>query len=114
MEQQTKVTVRQSGAVVVIDIEGDLTSFTNEPVEKAYQQASDQGDKKILLAFREKDYINSAGIAIIIDLVSESQKKGEQMRIAQPSDHFRKIFTLVGLTQHVEVFPSVEQALEGF
>ena len=114
MVQQTKAVVRLSDEVVVIDIEGDMTSASHAVIEQAYEEASGTGQKKILLTFREEDYINSAGIASIIKLVTESRKKEEVVRLATPSAHFRKLFGIVGLTQHVQVFSSAEEALEDF
>ena len=114
MEPQTKATVRTSGRVAIIDIEGDLTSSSQQAMGQAYQKASSMATKMILLAFREEDYLNSAAISIIIDLITESQKREEKVRIAHPSAYFRKIFELVGLTLHVEVFSSTEAALKAF
>ena len=114
MEPQTRATVRTSGRVAVIDIEGDLTSSAQQAMKQAYQQASAMATKKILLAFREEDYLNSAAISIIIDLITESRKREEKVRIAHPSAHFRKIFELVGVNLHAEVFSSAEAALKAF
>ena len=51
---------------------------------------------------------------MLIDLVSQSQGSEVDLRIAHPSAHFRKIFTMVGLTQHVPVFATLEDAQQDF
>ena len=114
MIQQPIVTVRDVNNVSVMDLKGDVTSLSEEPIKQAYLEVSKKGGGKILLVFQEEDDINSAGIAILIDIVLESQKKEEHIRIAHPSEHFRKIFALVALTDYVEIFSSEEKALDGF
>jgi len=100
--------------VAVIDLEGHLTHSSDETIVQAYQEASDKGTKKILLTFCEKDFLNSAGVGLLISLVAYSRTRDEVVRIAQPSEHFREVFRIVGLTQYVELFPSTEEALEDF
>ena len=113
MESQTKVNVRPADQVAVLEIVGDLTSSSDTVMDEAYLEAI-QGYKKLLLCFREQDFTNSAGIALLIDLVSQSQQKDVVLRIAHPSAHFRKIFDLVGLSQHVSVFATIEEARQDF
>jgi anti-anti-sigma factor len=113
MAQQPTVTVRKADDVSVIEIEGDVTAFAEEPIEQAYREVSEE-TAKVLLSFRDGDHINSAGIAILIDLVSESQRQDKTIRIVHPDAHFQKIFKMVGLTGYAGVFSSEEEGLEGF
>jgi len=114
MSNDIEVSTRVKGEVSIIDIKGDVTSLTGEPIEDAYKEVSNAGAKKILLYFDKKGYINSGGIAILIGLVSESRKKEQVIRLTGLSDHFQKIFGMVGLTKYTEIFPSEEAALEKF
>ncbi|NKB66162.1 MAG: STAS domain-containing protein [Candidatus Latescibacteria bacterium] len=99
--------------VTVLAIEGNLTSAADTAVAAAYQEAIQQS-QKLVLAFREEDIINSAGIGLIIDLVSQSQQQNVALSIAHPAAHFRKVFAMVGLTRHIPVSASVEDAQQAF
>jgi len=114
MSKDIEVSTRVKGEVSVIDIKGDVTALTGQPIEDAYKEVSNTGAKKILLCFDKKAYINSGGIAILIGLVSESRKKEQVIRLTGLSDHFQKIFSMVGLTKYTQIFPSEEAALEKF
>lgn len=72
------------------------------------------GTQKIVMNFKEDDYINSAGIAIIIGITTESRNNGQTLRIVEPNKHFQKIFDMIGLTQYVQVFGAEHEALAGF
>src|SRR6266508_866488 len=104
MSNDIEVSIRNRGDVAIIDIKGDVTGFTGEPIEDAYQQVTTDGSQKILFGFDNKCYINSGGIAILISIVGESQEHEQTMRITGLSDHFHKIFDMVGITRYFKIF----------
>jgi len=114
MAKAQEISIRPKGDVSVIDIKGDVTAPTGQPIEDAYHQVTAAGAKKILLAFASDCYINSGGIAILIGILSESRKKEQAVRITGLSAHFQKIFAMVGLTKYAQIRPSEEAALADF
>ena len=112
MSNNIEVATRTRGDVTIINIKGDLTAVTGESVEEAYQRVSTDASKKIIFVFDKECYINSGGIAILISIVSESIEKEQVIRIAGLSDHFQKIFHMVGLTSYTAIFSSEEAALK--
>jgi anti-anti-sigma factor len=114
MIQELTVTIRESGDVTIIDLQGDLTAVTGELVEEAYQKVTEKGARKILFVFDRNNYINSAGIAVLVSITAESRELGQEIRVVGLSDHFCKIFDMVGLTRYITIFSSAEVALAGF
>ena len=104
--------VKEQGEVSVIQLTGYLSSEVASVVEEAFRQVVDA--QKVLLVFQEQGFINSAGIAVVFDCVLPLQAQGRQVRIVQPSKHFRKVFTIVGLSKDVAVFSGEEEALAGW
>lgn len=111
MSDDIQVSVRGEGSTTIIDLIGDVTTFAEEAINQAYRSASDDGAKIIIFNFRENDYINSAGIAILIGVVTEARKRDQKLLITGLSAHFQKIFRMVGLTQYADLYPSVDEAL---
>ena len=104
--------VKEQGEVSVIQLTGYLSSEVASVVEEAFRQLADA--QKVLLVFQEQSFINSAGIAVVFDCVLPLQAQGRQVRIVQPSKHFRKVFDIVGLSKDVAVFAGEEEALAGW
>jgi anti-anti-sigma factor len=111
MSEEIQVSVRGEGEATIIDLVGDVTTFAEEAINQAYQSASADGAINIVFNFRENDYINSAGIAILIGVVTEARKRDQKLLMTGLSPHFQKIFRMVGLTQYADLYPSVEDAL---
>ena len=111
MSDEIQVSVRGEGAATIIDLAGDVTTFAEEAINQAYQSASADGAVNIIFNFRENDYINSAGIAILIGVVTEARKRDQKLLMTGLSAHFQKIFRMVGLTQYADLYSTVEEAL---
>ena len=111
----TRVSTHTRGDVTMIRIQGNISVDAEESLGKAYETACTSGAQRILLSFREEDYIDSAGIALVIHLAAEAKEQGQILRIAQPSRHFRRVFTdIMGLDKYVDIFSSEEAALQDF
>src|SRR2546425_3905610 len=114
MAKAQEISIRPKGDVSVIDVKGEVTAATGQPIEDAYHKVTAAGAKKILLAFAPDCYINSGGIAILIGILSETRKKEQVIRMTGLSQHFQKIFSMVGITKYAQVFPSEDAAVADF
>ncbi|MGB9737643.1 MAG: anti-sigma factor antagonist [Chloroflexus aggregans] len=114
LEDELNVNIRHREGVAIIDLIGDVTTFAEEKINNAYRQVTTQGARYILLNFRQNDYINSAGIAILIGIVTEVNQHGQKLAISGLSPHFQKIFRMVGLAQYAEIYQTEAEALSAF
>lgn len=114
MGKDIKVTTSQEGEIAVISIQGDVTADTGEVITDAYQNGSVFDAPKVLLQFDKGCYINSGGLAALIDIAAACRKKDQKIRAYGLSDHFQKIFQMVGLTRCIQIFSSHEDAMKDF
>ncbi len=113
MQSETKSRVDQltspSGfPVTVLRFEGDIASTSKDAVLGAYQALPKESTKLILLDFTSVDYINSSGIALVIQLLIEASNAGQKVYAFGLSAHFTKVFTMVGITKYAGLFPTNE------
>jgi anti-anti-sigma factor len=113
LEDELTVSTRYRDDVAIIDLVGDVTTFAEEKINTAYREVTNQGVRYVLLNFRQNDYINSAGIAILIGIVTEVNRNNQKLSVSGLSQHFQKIFRMVGLAQYAEIYQSEEEALQG-
>jgi anti-anti-sigma factor len=113
MTNKNEITFETHGLVTLLDIKGDVTTDSDPFLKDAYQNATDQGTSKILLKFDHEAYINSGGIAVLIQLLAETKRNKQQVGITGLSDHFNKIFNMVGITKFAKIYGNVEEALQG-
>jgi anti-anti-sigma factor len=111
MKQEVEIRFEKHGDITVFDIKGDVTVFSEPFFNKAYKSASDQGLSKILLKFYENAYINSGGIAVLIQLLAETKKNNQLISITGLSPHFQKIFNMVGISKFARIYNTMEEAM---
>jgi anti-sigma B factor antagonist len=106
-----QVTSPAGHPVSVLRFEGDIASTSKDAVLGAYQGLPKETTKLILLDFTKVDYINSSGIALVIQLLMEAANSAQKIYAFGLSAHFTKVFTMVGITKYAGLFPSQADAL---
>jgi anti-sigma B factor antagonist len=97
--------------VTVLRFEGDIASTSKEAVLDAYQELPKETVKLILLDFSKVEYINSSGIALVIQLLIEASNAAQRVCAFGLSPHFTKVFTMVGIPKYAGLFPTQAEAL---
>jgi anti-anti-sigma factor len=113
MKENTDIKLQQQGDVTIMNIRGDITSYSESIFKEAYQQALELGTRKIIFKIEKFAYINSGGIALIIQTLYKIKENKQFAAIAGVSPHFKKIFKMVGITKFAGIFDTLEDALEG-
>ncbi len=112
MLHSNEIKLEQRGSVTLLDIQGDITAFSEPFLNEAYKNADNQDTSNILLKIERDIYINSGGIAVIIQILAQTRQNSQLIGITGISDHFKKIFSMVGITKFAKIYDTVEEALE--
>jgi anti-anti-sigma factor len=117
-QQSTQVKVEEvqcgSGApITVLRFAGDITS-TSQPAVLGTYQGLPESAKRILLDFSKVEYLNSSGIALVIQLMIAASKNGQAVQTFGLTPHFQKVFTMVGITKYTKLHPDEKTACEAF
>jgi anti-sigma B factor antagonist len=97
--------------VSVLVFAGDISSASKDGILTAYHGLNG-ASSNVLLDFTGVDYINSSGIAIIIQILLEASKAGScTVGIFGLSAHFQKVFTMVGVNKYASLHEDEAAAL---
>jgi len=81
MEREHTVETVVLGTVAVFRVTGNITSSEDSPLPEKLVEVTGKGAKAVVLRFTPSTYINSAGIAMLIGLTVDAQKKANPIRI---------------------------------
>jgi anti-anti-sigma factor len=104
------VCLQGQAPTMTIKLRGELTLTDGGAVVEAYRQASAQGAKNIVIDFADVELMNSAGIAQIVEILTQTRKAGQRLAFAGLSPHYRRIMTMMGLTRYASVHDTVADA----
>jgi anti-anti-sigma factor len=107
-QQLTGATCEQ---ITCLRFTGDISSVSRDAVVGTYQALDKASHKRILLDFKGVEYLNSSGIALVIQVLMEASKAGQTVVICGLTPHFTKVFTMVGITKYATLYPDEAAAL---
>jgi anti-sigma B factor antagonist len=99
--------------VIVLRFAGDITSASKAAVLGTYQGIPESA-KRILLDFSKVEYINSSGIALVIQMMIAANKVGQTIQTFGLTPHFQKVFTMVGITKYTKLHSDEQSACAAF
>lgn len=83
-------------------------------LRKAFDQIVGQGYKKVIVDLSLVEYIDSAGLATLIELFQRLQKSQGVLKICGLSDKIKKIFEIAKLDTIFTIYSDQASAKEGF
>jgi anti-sigma B factor antagonist len=107
-----QIAARQSGDGVIFDISGDIDLANSPAMRKTLLgEIKDKHSLKIFLNLKNVRYIDSSGIASLVEGLKASRDNGARMILYGLSPSVREVMELSRLQKIFEIYDSEEQAL---
>jgi len=97
---------------VVVRITGDIDASRSAAVQQPILALLDKRPELIVVNFSGVAYMDSAGLASFVKLLSRSRKQGVDLRLAALSDMLKGLFEITRLDTVFSICDSEEAALE--
>jgi len=113
MAQQITVTSvrRIHQGASVIDIRGEITGRSEQQLMEAYQGATGELIRMVILNFEQLDYMNSGGIGLLVTLLVRTNRQKQKLAAYGLNEHYRQIFELTRLDEAIGIFDSEASAV---
>lgn len=108
---ETSATVSCVGDTTTIEVSGYVSGNSAAALAKAFSQANAD---RLVLVFDEDSFIDSTGLAVLMELLLPAKEAGKTVRLVHPKPHFRRVFDIVGLSKDFEVFADAGTARGGW
>ena len=113
MEKTHKVSTDIIENIPVLYVEGDITSEADSDIMKHYTDLKEtHSPYHLVINFDKTKYINSAGIATLINIIQDLGDIGGKISFVGLSNHFQKVMDIVGISDFVDIFVSNEEAFK--
>jgi anti-anti-sigma factor len=105
--------VRRRGSVAVIDLVGDVNASAEQSVRAAWDEATAQRPEAVVLSFQDAGYINSTGIALIVEMLAAARARKIPLRAYGLTPHYREIFEITRLADFMIIDADEDGAVTG-
>ncbi len=103
--------VRALPGMACIDLTGEISAQAEDVLNQAYEQAMSTNPGTILLNFNGVEYINSTGIALILNLLVKAGRSHRKLYSYGLNDHYREIFRITRLSDFMRIFSDENAAM---
>jgi anti-sigma B factor antagonist len=100
-----------NGKVSVVDIQGEINAFAENPLMDAYTQATSSGAQNIILNFSELEYMNSSGIGLLVTLLIRANRQNQRLMAYGLNEHYQQIFELTRLNEAIAIYDDESAAI---
>jgi anti-anti-sigma factor len=112
MKTTCEAGVRTLPGGAVITLSGEIDGRAADILTDAYERAVAGGDPAtVVLDFAAVRYINSTGIALIVSVLARARAQRRTVVASGLSEHYREIFDITRLSDFIELFPSLDGAV---
>ena len=98
----------------IFQVKGRLDSSSTPDLEKRIQDSLDQGSTILILDFSDLEYINSAGLRILVMSYQRLQPLGGQVMVCGVRDYIAEIFDISGYNRIFHMHANLDLAVRTF
>lgn len=105
------ITVREQNGVVVFVLDGRVDSVGAAELDQALEIAVAEGKYLIVLDMSAVRYINSAGLRILADVLTQNQANGGNLRLVNLNPKVQRVFQIIGFDKFFAAYATLEGAM---
>jgi anti-sigma B factor antagonist len=109
-----RISTRQVESVIIVDCYGDLVFGDDTMLLRDQVKRLLPTNPHVVLSLRDLTYLDSSGMAALIELFFSAQKAGGRVKLASLSKRIRDALQITKLTMVFEVFPDEFAAVASF
>ncbi|MGQ9525224.1 MAG: STAS domain-containing protein [Armatimonadota bacterium] len=111
---ELKIDVREVGDVVILDLTGELDTYSCSSLRSAIVNLVDHGKLNILLNLAGVEYIDSQGLGTLVGGLKRTTEHGGQLKLVNANSQIQKVLNITGLVRVFEHLASEEEAIKSF
>jgi anti-sigma B factor antagonist len=106
-----QITERTEESIPIISISGDIDLESSPKLREFLKPKAAQKTLRLLLDFTGVNYIDSSGLATLIEYFQSVQGSGGKLALASLSPRVKNVFEIVRLEQIFSLYPDIPAAL---
>jgi len=108
------VKVDTKSGLVVCRIDGEIDINSSPDIKKAFDKLISKKTPKIVINLSRVSYVDSSGLATLVEILKNMRTYGGRMRITNLSSKVRSLFEITKLDRLFEILPEEEEAVTTF
>lgn len=108
------IKIDQKNNVWVCRMNGEIDINTAPQIKKAFDKMLSEKREKILINFKEVSYVDSSGLATLVEMLKNIRSYGGKLKLSSLSPKIRSLFEITKLEKLFDISNDEEEALNSF
>ena len=100
----------EQDGVTIVQVSGEINIGTSPELRKLFEK---EPKKKIVIDFEKVTYIDSSGLATLVEVLKKTKTQGGSLGLAGMSDKVKSLFEITKLDKLFAIFPNQAAAVSG-
>jgi anti-sigma B factor antagonist len=109
--EKMKITERDENGVAVFVLDGRVDSIGAAEMDEVLQEAASEGRTKMILDMSKVQYINSAGLRTLADILTQNRASNGNLLLVALSPKVERVFKIIGFDKFFDAYDSIEAAV---
>jgi anti-sigma B factor antagonist len=109
-----KTNLRETEDFSIIEVSGYLDAHTAPELESAFTNLIDKSKYKVVVNFKELEYISSAGLGVFMAYIETMRENSGDIKLVEMKPTVYSIFDLLGFPLLYDIFGNEEEAMNKF
>jgi len=108
------IKIDQKNNVWVCRMNGEIDINTAPQIKKVFDKMLSEKREKILINFEEVSYVDSSGLATLVEMLKNIRSYGGKLKLSSLSSKIRSLFEITKLEKLFDISNDEEEALRSF
>lgn len=108
------INIENKNGISICRTSGEITFSTSPDLRNQLLKLIDQKIDKIVMDMKEITYIDSSGMATLVEILQKIKAINGQLKLSQVPDKIKEILEMVRLKDIFEIYESEEEAINSF
>ncbi len=108
------IKIDQKNNVWVCRMNGEIDINTAPQIKKVFDKMLSEKREKILINFEKVSYIDSSGLATLVEMLKNIRSYGGKLKLSSLSSKIRSLFEITKLEKLFDISNDEEEALRSF
>lgn len=108
------ITEKDQNGITIFVLDGRIDSEGAVDLDLALQTAVSEGKCKMILDMADVRYINSSGLRILADILTQNKEHGGDLRLVNLNPKVHRVFQIIGFDKFFTFYTSLTEATSEF
>lgn len=102
----------QQGDKIVFQVDGRVDGDGATKMEDILRGAVSAGHHHLVIDLSQTNYLNSAGLRILADLLTQCRQQGGDVQLAAPNLKIMRVLEIIGFDKFFQVYSTLDAAVQ--